>query len=274
MIMKKTAIVLLTLAMLLSGCNRDEGTTPQPTAPVEQNQNAQMKTVYIRTGETRITGDSETRTDYLLDDENRVCQVVMYTNGQQTQHYDVQCDENGNYIKWVSEDISSTYTYDQLGRSLGHTCYHGDTVTSSVKRIWAGQQLGELIVRNGAQETRTVYTYNDEGHKIREELYQDGVLFSYSQLSVDSDGLVTTQRVYQADGTQSATVSYAYEDKTVTATTTDPEGNVRQRKVEVYDEHNNLLETALYDPDGQLLSKETTTWTPIQVPVSVQRASI
>lgn len=273
MIMKKTAILLLTLALLLTGCNRDKNASPEPSASAQQD-GPQMKTVYIRTGETRITGDSETRTDYLLDDENRVCQVVMYTNGQQTQRYDVQCDENGNYIKWVSEDISSTYTYDQLGRSLGHICYHGDTVTSSVKRIWAGQQLGELIVRNGSQETRTVYTYNDEGHKIREELYQDGVLFSYSQLSVDSDGLVTTQRVYQADGTQSATVSYTYEDKTVTATTTDPEGNVRQRKVEVYDEHNNLLETALYDSDGQLLSKETTTWTPIQVPVSVQRASI
>lgn len=271
--MKKRTAILLMAALLLPGCKAKEAQPSQPAAPVEQTEDQQTKTVYIRTSETLTTGDSVTRTDYLLEDD-QVTQVVVYTNDVETMRYDVTCDENGNYVEWVSDDIRIEYTYDSLGRLLGNTCYHGDTVTSSVKQIWGGEHLLELVARNGSQETRTVYTYNDQGQKIREELYLDGVLWGYSRLTLDDRGRFHTQTTYKADGTEDKTVHYEYDGNTATVTTTLPDGTLEHTTVEVFDDQGNLLKTTDYDGQGQMTSQKTFTWTPIQVPTDCPRASV
>ena len=271
--MKRLGAFLLT-ALLLTGCHGDKTVPTQPTDTVNQNQNNQLKTVYIRTSETLTSGSNVTRTDYLLGENNQVSQVVIYTNDAQTQCYDVQCDENGNYVQWVSDDIRITYAYDQMGRPLGSTCYHGETVTSSVKQIWGGENLAELVVRNGSQETRTVYTYNDAGLKIREELYLEGVLCGYSQLVHDDQGAVLTQTIYNANGTEDKSIHYVHEGNTSTATTVKPDGTVERKTVEVYDDHGNLTRTTEYDGQDRLLTEKTATWTPIQVPITIPRASV
>ena len=270
--MKKYGTILLLMALLLTGCKDRQEPSAQPTQAVEEA-GQQTKTVYIRTSETLTTGDSVTRTDYLLEDD-QVTQVVVYTNDVETMRYDVTCDENGNYVQWVSDDIRIEYTYDSLGRLLGNTCYHGDTVTSSVKQIWGGEHLLELVARNGSQETRTVYTYNDQSQKIREELYLDGVLWGYSRLTLDDRGRFHTQTTYKADGTEDKTVHYEYDGNTATVTTTLPDGTLEHTTVEVFDDQGNLLKTTDYDSQGRQITQKTSTWTPIQVPTDCPRASV
>ncbi len=266
--MKKCVLVLLLLAVFLAGCAADKETSPAPTSPSD------TKTIYVCTSQTLSSGGSVTRTDYILDDRNQVRQVVVYTNGNETMRYEVESDAHGNYIRWVNGDISSTYTYDEQGRPLLKSFFHGDTLTGSVEQIWDGNLQTALIARNGSQEQRTAYYYNDNGYKIREELYQNSMLVSYSHLTLDKDGRAVSQSVYLADGTLNATVSYAYDGNTVTATTCQPDGTMQQRTEEQYDDQGNLISSTVFDAEGKVLSQKTTTWTPIQVPVDSPRASI
>ena len=271
--MKKRILIILLLAALLTGCAKNADNTPALTAATEPTR-PDTRTIYICTSQTLSSGGSVTRTDYILDAQNQVRQVVVYTNENETMRYEVECDANGNYIRWVNGDISSTYTYDQQGRPLLKSFYHGDTLTGSVEQVWEGNLQTALIARNGNQEQRTAYYYNESGQKIREELYQNSVLVSYAHLTLNEDGQPASQNVYLADGTLSATISYTYDGTTVTATSRDSDGNVQKNTEDTYDAHGNLTATTVFDAEGNVLTRKTNTWTPIQVPVSVPRASI
>lgn len=276
--MKKIILPMLAL-MLLGGCSKDApAPTPQPSAtapaPTQSQENPESKTVYIRTSHTQTSGESVTRTDYLLDEDNLVYQVVIYTNDTETGRYDVECDENGNYVRWIGEGITSTFHYDEEGRPLGKSVYAGELMISSTQYTWEnGNQVG-VADTNGPQEQRTAWFYNENGQKLREELYQNGVLTKYSQITPGKDGRPLSQDVYLADGTLHSTVSYTYEGTNCTATTTLTDGTVEQRTEYTYDEQGNLLSTTVYDGEGQMISQMTDTWKAIQVPKDSPRASI
>ncbi len=274
--MKKQLLALLALLVLLSGCAKD---TPAPSVTSSATDSAPSdipatKTVYIRTCHTLTSGDSVTRTDYLLDENEQVSQVVIYTNDTETMRYDVECDENGNYTRWIGEHITSTFHYDEQGRPLGKSIYTGDVLISSTEYIWEnGNQVG-VSDSNGMQEQRTAWFYNESGQKVREELYQNGVLVNYSQITSGQDGHPASQDVYLADGTLYSTVSYVYDGLTCTATTTLTDGTVDLKTAYTYDESGNLLSTTVYNGDGQMLSQIVDTWKAIQVPADSLRASI
>lgn len=272
--MKKRYLLLLASVLALSGCAKDSSAPPTQASDQSDPVTPDSKTVYICTSHTRTSGDSVTRTDYILDQEDRVIQVAVYTNDIETNRYDVECDEHGNYIRWISEDITSTYSYDEQGRPLGNSVYHGDTLISATEYTWEGANQTALINRNGPQEQRTAYFYNESGQKIRDEVYLDSVLVSYTHYTVGEDGRPVTQEVYQADGTLHSTVSYDYGGTGCTATTTLADGTLEGRTEYIYDDHGNLTSTTVYDSEGQLLSQTTDTWTPIQVPLDSLRASI
>lgn len=268
--MKKCILILLALALVLGGCAKDE----DGNQPPKESQEPGTKTVYIRTSHTLSSSGSVTRTDYLLGEDETVEQVVISTNGTETMRYDVECDEHGNYIRWIGEHITSTFHYDGEGRPLGKSVYSGELLISSTEYTWDnGNQVG-VADRNGVQEQRTAWFYNDSGHKVREELYQNGVLVNYSQITSDKDGWPTSQTVYLADGTLYSTVSYTYDGSSCTSTTTLPDGTVEQRTEYTYDEHGNLLSTTVYDGAGTMISQVTDTWKAIQVPEDSLRASI
>ena len=277
--MKKKILPLLALMLALAGCSREApAPASQPSAtepaPTQFQDDPETKTVYIRTSHTQSSGDSVTRTDYLLDENDLVCQVVIYTNDVETGRYDVECDENGNYVRWIGTDITSTFHYDGEGRPLGKSVYAGELLISSTQYNWEnGNQVG-VVDTNGPQEQRTAWFYNENGQKVREELYQNGVLTKYSQITLGEDGNPLSQAVYLADGTLHSTVSYTYEGLICTATTTLTDGTVAQRTEYTYDEQGNLLSTTDYDSEGQLISQITDTWKAIEVPADSLRASI
>lgn len=274
--MKKHILPILALTLLLSGCSK-ETPTPQPSASSPAStkpQNPEFKTVYIRTSHTQTSGESDTRTDYLLDEENLVCQVVIYTNGTETGRYDVECDENGNYIRWIGENITSTFHYDEKGRPLGKSVYAGELMISSTEYIWEnGNQVG-VVDSNGPQEQRTAWFYNENGQKVREELYQNGVLTKYSQIIPGEDGRPISQDVYMADGALHSTVAYRYDGMHCTTITTLTDGTVEQQAEYTYDEHGNLVSTTVYDSEGQMISQVVDVWKAIEVPKDSLRASI
>ena len=273
--MKKPILILLLLLGLLSGCAKDASELPSSTTDsVATPDGPQTRTVYVRTSHTLTSGDSVTRTDYLLDEDNQVYQVVIYSDDTETMRYDVECDENGNYVRWIGEHITSTFHYDEQGRPLGKEIYTGELLISSTQYTWDnGNQVG-LSDTNGTQEQRTAWFYNEAGQKVREELYQNGVLVNYSQITPTEDGRPLSQDVYLADGTLYSTVHFIYDGLNCTATTTLTDGTLEQRTTYTYDEYGNLLSTTVYNADGELVSQIVDTWMAIEVPADSLRASI
>lgn len=269
--MKKRLLLLLALLLLLTGCRKND---PADTSGNGQSAQQDTKTVFIRTSHTMSSGEAVTRTDYVLGENDRVEQVVIYTNGTETTRYEVQCDEHGNYVRWIGEHLTSTFHYDEEGRPLGKSVYTGEILISSTEYTWENGNQVSVADRNGSQEQRTVWYYNDSGQKVREELYQNGILVNYSQITSGEDGLPISQTVYLADGTLRSTVSYVYDGMRCTVTTVLADGTVEKQTEHIHDEYGNLLSTTTYDGTGALISKVEDTWKAIQVPKDSLRASI
>ncbi|MBQ3214841.1 MAG: hypothetical protein IJB11_01845 [Oscillospiraceae bacterium] len=273
--MKKKILPLLAAALLLCGCTKE----PAGAAPTEPSASStpdvfDSKTIYICTSQTRTVDGSTTRTDYILDEQNQVKEVQVFTNDALTMCYDVECDSNGNYIRWISDSMTIEYSYDEAGHPLGKTMFSGGTLISSTEYTWENGNQTALTNRNGPQEQRTLYLYNEDGQKVREEFYQNSVLVNYSHLTLGEDGRPVTQEVYLADGTLYSTVNYAYEGTDCTATTTLTDGTLDGSTQYQYDDNGNLIRTTVLDKDGNVLSETTETWIPIEVAPDSLRASI
>lgn len=272
--MKKTLLWAMCLVLLfLTACTSptDPGPSTETSSPPPET-----KTVFVHTSITQEFGSSVNRTEYLFDDEDHVCEVVVYTNDTQTKRHSVECDENGNYIKWTAEGSVTEYAYDDEGHSLGVTLYINNELVSSTQYTWENGLRTSVTTSIAAQgiTQRAVMTYDSAGQLLRQDTYTAETLTNYSIYTNGENGRHTSITTYQPDGTQLYTTAFQYTDSMETATTTSPDGTVTQTTVKFYDEHGNLLTQEIYSSDGSMISKETHTWKAIEVPPDCPRASV
>lgn len=268
--MKRIAALLLGLCLLwLTGCTKAPAPATDPTQP-------QAKTVYVHTSLTQEFGSTVNRTEYLFDAQDRVTEVVVYTNDQQTKRHRVECDENGNYIKWTSDNSVTEYTYDDDGHSLGVSLYINDELVSSTAYTWEGDlrtSVTTQMVTQGMTQ-RLLMTYDSSGRLLRQDTYSADTLSNYAIFTTGEDGRVSAMAVYQPDGTLLYTNTYTWEGTKETVLSTLPDGTVNQTAVLTYDEHGNLLTQEIYDSTQALISKEIHTWKAVTVPIDCPRASV
>ncbi|MBQ9762640.1 MAG: hypothetical protein IJV82_06130 [Oscillospiraceae bacterium] len=301
--MKKIATLLLA-ALLLTGCaNRQpEATTAAtgqptgaptapstqpPTDPTPESTTAPTigattptqrptKTIYVRSAETSASGSGLVRTDYFFDERDFLSQVLIYTNGNLTQQYSVDCDAYGNYIRWTSDDSRIEYFYDGFGNPLGQTSYVGDTLISETVYTWDGRLRTGVTTRIPAQglEHRSVLTYNESGALIRTDNYSGSALASYCLYTLGEDGRPVSMATYRTDGTLEQSLIYTYEGEITIAAAYTPEGILLQSTEQIFDDQGNLTSTTSYDAEGKMLTQQTHTWKAIQVSEDSIRASI
>lgn len=263
--MKRGIVSGVLALLLLTAC----GAKPAPTTAPASEPAARTKTVYVRKESTVQNGGTVTRTEYVFDDAEQVCQVNIYTDDVQTQQYGVECDENGNYILWRSGQREFRYTYDPHGHLLSYGAYIGDTMVSSTEYTWEnGHQTGILRTVQDQQQ-RTVLTYDEAGRVLRQDNFTGSSLTDYWVYTMGEDGRAATMTVYLADGTAQKTVRYAYSGNTVTATAED--GGYSQQ---IYDDRGNLLSDTEYTSEGEIISRQTNTWIALELPVDSVRASM
>lgn len=268
--MKRSAALVLGLCLLwLAGCTQTPGPATDPTQP-------QTKTVYVHTSLTQEFGATVNRTEYLFDAQDHVTEVVVYTNDEQTKRHSVECDENGNYIKWTSDNSVTEYTYDQSGHSLGVSLYINDELVSSTAYTWEGDlrtSVTTQMVTQGMTQ-RLLMTYDSSGRLLRQDTYSADTLSSYAIYTTGEDDRIAAMTVYQPDGTLLYTNTYTWEGTTQTVMSTLPDGTVNQTAVLTHDEHGNLLTQVIYDSKNELISKETHTWKAVTIPIDCPRASV
>lgn len=277
--MKRYLLIVLALCLVLGGCTKKGGTTtptPSATAPTAP-EGPKLKTVYVHTSITREVGNTINRTEYLYDAQDRVTEVLAYTNGQETNRHSVECDEYGNFIKWISADGKVTeYSYDDSGHSLGYAIYNGMELISSVEYTWDGDLRTSVTnkIPSGGMEQRAALTYDNQGNLIRQDTFVNGTLSNYAVYTTDAKGRVSTVETFLPDGTLSLRSTYVWEKNTETVTITLPDGTVNQIVETTYDGSGNLLSQIVMDGQNNVFTKEIHTWKAIQVPVDCPRASV
>lgn len=273
---KILAVALFLLAGLLCACGSDpveESSFPRASDPV-------TKTIYVHTEITQTYGDTTTRTRYLYDAQDCLTQVVISTNDTESLRYQVTCDENGNPLRWETtmEGKASVieYTYDEQGQVLGTYAYTEGKLMTATEYTWGNGLRVSVTAKAPSQnyERRTEYTYDENHTLFREDLYTNGELSAYTICTCDSEGTLTESRTYNLEGELQSIVTYTYDGGKETRTTTDADSNLLRTQELTYDDHGNLLSSAIYDQNRELLAQETHIWMPIAVDPATPRASI
>lgn len=268
--MKKILAALTAFAALLglTACTAE----PEPTVPTQPP----YKTVFVHTSITQEFGSTVSRTEYVFDEEDRVKEVVVYTNDTETKRHSVECDENGNYIRWTAEGSVMEYTYDENGHNLGMSMYIGGNLVSSTEYVWENGMRTSVTTKMAAQNMtqKVLMTYNAAGFLLRQDSYTADTLSSYSIYTNDANGRVQSMSTYLPDGSLYTVSTHSWDGDTQTVTTTGADGSVTQIAVMTYDVAGNLLTHEIYNANQELLSKETHTWKAIQVDPDCPRASV
>lgn len=271
--MKKLFVLLSVLFLLcLTACTKSPASTTEVTVPTEP----QSKTVFVHTSITQEFGSTVSRTEYLFDEQDHVTEVVVYTNDTETKRHSVECDENGNFIRWHSDGSVTEYTYDDHGHPLSVLIYINDGLVSSTEYTWENDlrtSVTSNIVSQGMTQ-RAIMTYDSSGRLLRQDSYTADTLISYTIYSTGGDGRIASVTAYLPDGTLLYTSTYTREGTTETITSTLPDGAIHRTAVLTYDEHGNLLSQVICDSENNIISKEIHTWKAVVVPIDCPRASV
>lgn len=270
--MKKVYASLAALGLCLGLAACAENPAPGPAEPTQPP----YKTVFVHASITRESGSTVSRTEYVFDDADRVTEVVVYTNDEETKRHSVECDENGNYTRWTSDGSVMEYAYDTEGHSLAMSMYIGGELVSATEYTWEkGLRTSVTTTMAGQNMTQKVLmTYDSGGTLLRQDSYNADILVNYSIYAYDSQGRVSSMTTYHPDGSLYSVGTHTWEGNSQTIVTTDRDGAVMQTAVLTYDENHNLLTHTVYNALGDQVSKETHTWKAIQVDPDCPRASV
>ena len=275
---KRTILAAVALALVLTGCtNKPAEPTSAPTqAPTTPTEPAvpQKKTVYVHASITQEYGSTISKTEYIFDEKDWVKEVIVYTNDTETKRHSVDCDENGNFIRWTSDGSVTEYAYDAAGHSLGMSMYIGNQLISTTTYAWENDLRTSVTTTLSGQTQQVLMTYDSAGKLLRQDVYSVDTLMNYSIYSYHPDGLTASMATYQPDGSLYSIGTYNWNGNSLTITTADTAGTVMQTASLTYDDAGNLLTHTVFNALGDQVSKETHTWKAIEVDPDCPRASV
>lgn len=275
---KRTILAAVALALVLTGCTNKpaeptSAPTQAPTTPTEPGV-SQKKTVYVHASITQEYGSTISKTEYIFDEKDWVKEVIVYTNDTETKRHSVDCDENGNFIRWTSDGSVTEYAYDAAGHSLGMSMYIGNQLISTTTYAWENDLRTSVTTTLSGQTQQVLMTYDSAGKLLRQDVYSVDTLMNYSIYSYHPDGLTASMTTYQPDGSLYSIGTYNWNGNSLTITTADTAGTVMQTAALTYDNAGNLLTHTVFNALGDQVSKETHTWKAIEVDPDCPRASV
>ena len=141
--------------------------------------------------------------------------------GARVRLHEISYDARADRVKRVdfNRDGSAAqtivYNYDAEGRHTGYEDYASGMSTPR-KHVYVLDQKGnraeyKIVQPSGsAADERYVYKYDANGNKLAEELYHKTSLISRNENSYDDQGRLTSQTIYNPDGTVSARMRVSF----------------------------------------------------------------
>lgn len=249
--MKRFLTLLLCACLLVSlvACskntdttpNDDTGGAPEPTndnttdSPTEPTEEPESQPEYRLLYEHTLgpNGTIFLAVQYHYNADGKLDRVSK-TNEHTAQDYTVECDSNGNPVKYVSDNDTVRFEYNEQGLLTKQT--DGNTTTAysydesgnllrtvyvmlggggfTMNHIWQDGVMVKTEVSANGDDRYILYTYDEEGREIKAETYNDrDELLFYSETQYeDEDYLLTkTTENFDADGTLQATRIWDYE---------------------------------------------------------------
>jgi len=245
--MKRLFPLILTFALLLCGCGKQEPqqaetTLPSTAAPVETP--APTETTGADQGPEGILENKDTQTVYLL---KRV----------------IRSNESGGRI-WLQE-----YEYDELGQLTEQLEYTPEN-TLAYRTVYSGYENG-LYTRLDSYfydadmaehlDFSQTFAYDDQGRVVYTELIQDGEITETTTFTYDDYGNVLSQTVDFGGFTQEITYEYVYDPQGNLLTCREyQDGSLMGTTEQSYDEQGILSQVIYFDYSGALLSRQEITW--------------
>lgn len=242
--MALTALILLSLA--LASCGKKE---------VPKFYLAETVSTIHATGQVfRVVN--------IFDEDWNVIEAVNYTGGEEVSRtlYETKGDVTRiTMVQGGESELVELVTTDQTTHTVHSEVYLNGEVSNTVDNTYDEDDHLLTTVRwTAAQDitARSEYTNNAAGKKVREDIYNDGVLSRYIVYTYDEAGRVLSQTTCQSDGTETGWQQYTYEQRengrlVQTAHRCAADGSpLALQAVCVYDEHENLLSQEIYLDDG------------------------
>ncbi len=224
--MKKIISLLLVMCVAFgfSACGKaDTPTEEKNMEPVEMNLVSAVykdgkpdkKYEYDERGNEKLhvnynkDGEVFSESSNIYDEMDNVIRSVYTVDGKVSEsNSDYKYDKNGNVVLKLSKEDGDEYSYEYKYDKKGN-----------IKEF--------VLKKNGIQQSRTKYSYDDNGNKIKEDMYS-------------RNGALAGSSVYEYDDKGNNTLNVFYYN-----------GEERQKSVYTYDEMGNLTEDVYYDEDGE-----------------------
>lgn len=267
--MKKKSIAALlgVVCLLFTACggNAEETTAAETAvvttvattqAPIEPEPAGEWvtKTVYLQVGmhRTQWDGSGESYAEYAYDEYgNLIRSSSKSASGEEYGHSEYTYDEMGNRLTYYSYNAEgectfhTEYTYDKQGNCLGSKNYRQDGTLSS-EYVYSYDENGYLIEEHytfDGEVTAYRYEYNESYTQMTEYRVGESGEYISSVETYGEEGNILTRDGYRADGSQSAMITYTYDDAGRLVREDHPSFFETQASYEVlytYDENGNM----------------------------------
>ena len=294
--MKKTMILLLTLAVLLCGCGKEEspaqvvpetepaaaGTQPQETVEIPEGQEAVTEpptdtvTVILLARMARLdeNGNELWHMEYSYDELGRLCaEREILSDGQESYSVVITYVETESgwekiYTTPGGDSHTIRETLDENGNVIlsenihdGYVDYYTEYTYDEEGRLTAD----ESHYSEDPGVPRTEYTYDALGRLISICQYSSGELYNRQEITYDDASRCAETLFYNADGVVSSRFLHTWEGNTETRTEFDGEGNLYQTVVITYDDAGNILREET-SPEAYDTSCFEYTYEPFEIP--------
>ena len=153
---------------------------------------------------------------YYYNDLGHVTKMEIYEDGSFLYDIDIECDENGNPLKYEYTDEGveyvEEYEYHENGKDKSFKIYEDGQLVVDVEYDEFGNEISYKNYEDGALESEekyeVKYEYDEDGKVIIAKSYLDGVLCSENQY--DEDGDIVVEYGYHDNGTTINKITYEY----------------------------------------------------------------
>ena len=269
--MKKTINILLILLLTLCvfGCANNGGNnTAEGNDPSKQEETIKDEWLCTRITYYNTDGSIASYIVNTYDEDGRLLNNEEYNvNNELISTTKSTYDEKGRESEYVlydakgNIDITGVYEYDDQDRVIKETDYHGDGTVADYF-TYEYDPNGNIIHSENKTEDEELsmkidYEYNDQG-EVAKTYYDFYGYDTWYYVFEYSNGVLVRRTMYNSKDEVDSVDVYEYSEKdpklNESVESYDSNNKLKYRTEYRYDEYGNMISSAMFDPEGNMLT--------------------